>query len=118
MAISNLIATAILITTAATLHSKGITDIPLLIPGCASADRECRGAVMPADVIDQELDAVRAVHAPVERRVGVSLAGCEDRHVLRYPNQATFHPLKYLAGVVEAPLSPEILTGRFRTSLH
>jgi glycine/D-amino acid oxidase-like deaminating enzyme/nitrite reductase/ring-hydroxylating ferredoxin subunit len=61
-----------------------------------------QGDDMPADVIDQELDAVRAVHAPVERHVGVSLAGCEARHVLRYPNQATFHPLKYLAGVVEA----------------
>jgi glycine/D-amino acid oxidase-like deaminating enzyme/nitrite reductase/ring-hydroxylating ferredoxin subunit len=60
-----------------------------------------QGDEMPADVIDQELDAVRAVRAPVERLVGVSLAGCESRHVLRYPDQATFHPLKYLAGVVE-----------------
>jgi glycine/D-amino acid oxidase-like deaminating enzyme len=57
---------------------------------------------MPADVIDEELDAVRAVGAPVDRLVGVPLAGCENRQVLRYPDQATFHPLMYLAGVAEA----------------
>ena len=34
--------------------------------------------------------------------MGVPFNGCEDRHVLRYPRQATFHPLKYLAGVAEA----------------
>ena len=61
-----------------------------------------QGRDMPADVIDQEMDAVREVGAPVDRLVGVPLNGCEDRHVLRYPRQATFHPLKYLAGVVEA----------------
>lgn len=61
-----------------------------------------QGDDMPADVINQELDAVRAVGAKVERLVGVPLSGCEKRHVLRYPQQATFHPLKYLAGVAEA----------------
>jgi hypothetical protein len=61
-----------------------------------------QGDNMPDDVIDQELDAVRAVGAPVERLMGVPFAGCEDRHGLRYPRQATFHPLKYLAGVAEA----------------
>jgi glycine/D-amino acid oxidase-like deaminating enzyme/nitrite reductase/ring-hydroxylating ferredoxin subunit len=61
-----------------------------------------QGDQLPADVIDEELDAVRAAGAPVDRLVGVPLAGCENRQVLRYPNQATFHPLKYLAGVAEA----------------
>jgi glycine/D-amino acid oxidase-like deaminating enzyme/nitrite reductase/ring-hydroxylating ferredoxin subunit len=61
-----------------------------------------QGRRQPADVIDRELDAVRAVGAPVERLVGVPLAGCADRHVLRYADQATFHPLKYLAGLVRA----------------
>ena len=61
-----------------------------------------QGDDMPADVIDEELDAVRAVGAPVERLVGVPLSGCDSRHALRYPRQATFHPLKYLAGVAEA----------------
>ena len=61
-----------------------------------------QGRRQPADMIDQELDAVRAVGAPVDRVVGVPLAGCSGRHVLRYPRQATFHPLKYLAGVAAA----------------
>lgn len=58
-----------------------------------------QGNGMPADIIDQELEAVKEVGAPVHRLVGVPLKGCEGRHVLRYPRQATFHPLKYLAGV-------------------
>jgi glycine/D-amino acid oxidase-like deaminating enzyme/nitrite reductase/ring-hydroxylating ferredoxin subunit len=54
-----------------------------------------------AAIIDEELDAVRKVGAPVHRLVGVeALAGCENQHVLRYPRQATFHPLKYLEGLV------------------
>src|SRR3982751_2411248 len=61
-----------------------------------------QGDEMPADVIDEELDAVRAAGASVERLVGVPLSGCDSRHALRYPRQATFHPLKYLAGVAEA----------------
>lgn len=61
-----------------------------------------QGNGMPADVIDKELEAVRAVSAPVHRLVGVPLQGCEDRQVLRYPRQGTFHPLKYLAGLVKA----------------
>jgi glycine/D-amino acid oxidase-like deaminating enzyme/nitrite reductase/ring-hydroxylating ferredoxin subunit len=61
-----------------------------------------QGDDMPADVIDEELDAVRAVGASVERLIGVPLSGCDNRHALRYPQQATFHPLKYLAGVAEA----------------
>src|SRR6185369_15951459 len=52
-----------------------------------------------SQIIDDELDAVRKVGAPVHRLVGVPLAGCEQQHVLRYPRQATFHPLKYLKGL-------------------
>ena len=40
--------------------------------------------------------------AQVHRLIGVPFNGCENRHVLRYPRQATFHPLKYLAGVAKA----------------
>ncbi|WFU58459.1 FAD-dependent oxidoreductase [Bradyrhizobium pachyrhizi] len=54
---------------------------------------------MPADIFDEELDAVREVGAPVHRLVGVPLKGCKHRPVLRYPRQARFHPLKYLAGL-------------------
>src|SRR5258705_1754668 len=60
-----------------------------------------QGRDMPADTIDQEMDAVREVGAPVHRLVGVPFIGCEDRHVLRYPRQGTFHPLKYLTGVAK-----------------
>jgi glycine/D-amino acid oxidase-like deaminating enzyme/nitrite reductase/ring-hydroxylating ferredoxin subunit len=52
-------------------------------------------------IIDDELDAVRKVGAPVHRLVGVPLAGCGQQHALRYPHQGTFHPLKYLKGLVE-----------------
>ena len=48
------------------------------------------------------MEAVRKVGAPVHRLVGVPLAHCEQQHVLRYPRQATFHPLKYLRGLVAA----------------
>jgi glycine/D-amino acid oxidase-like deaminating enzyme len=37
-----------------------------------------QGDDMPADVIDEELDAVRAVGAAVERLVGVPLSGCDS----------------------------------------
>jgi glycine/D-amino acid oxidase-like deaminating enzyme/nitrite reductase/ring-hydroxylating ferredoxin subunit len=50
-------------------------------------------------IIDEELEAVRKVGAPVHRLVGVPLRHCENQHVLRYPRQGTFHPLKYLAGL-------------------
>src|SRR5689334_3484864 len=60
-----------------------------------------QGRNMSPDIIDQELDSVRAVGAPVHRLVGVPLNGCEGRQVLRYPRQATFHPLKYLSGVAK-----------------
>jgi glycine/D-amino acid oxidase-like deaminating enzyme/nitrite reductase/ring-hydroxylating ferredoxin subunit len=52
-------------------------------------------------MIDDELEAVRKVGAPVHRLVGVPLEGCGDRHALRYPGQATFHPLKYLKALSE-----------------
>jgi glycine/D-amino acid oxidase-like deaminating enzyme len=61
-----------------------------------------QGNGMPADIIDEELEVVREVGAPVHRLVGVPLQECQDRQVLRYPGQGTFHPLKYLAGVVQA----------------
>jgi glycine/D-amino acid oxidase-like deaminating enzyme/nitrite reductase/ring-hydroxylating ferredoxin subunit len=60
-----------------------------------------QGRRQPSDIIDKELEAVRAVGAPVDRLVGVPLAGCADRHVLRYPDQGTFHPLKYLQGLAQ-----------------
>ena len=61
-----------------------------------------QGRDMPADMLDQEMDAVRKVGAPVDRLMGVPFDGCEDRHVLRYPRQATFHPSNTLPACAEA----------------
>ncbi|MCA6116350.1 FAD-dependent oxidoreductase [Bradyrhizobium sp. WSM 1738] len=53
-------------------------------------------------IIEDELDAARKIGAPVHRLVGLPFAHCEQQHVLRYPRQGTFHPLKYLKGLVAA----------------
>jgi glycine/D-amino acid oxidase-like deaminating enzyme/nitrite reductase/ring-hydroxylating ferredoxin subunit len=55
-----------------------------------------------AKIIEDELDAVRKIGAPVHRLVGIPFAHCEQQHVLRYPRQGTFHPLKYLSGLATA----------------
>lgn len=46
---------------------------------------------------DQEYRAGRKIGAAVEHVKGVPLKGMEDAPALRYPSQATFHPLKYLS---------------------
>jgi glycine/D-amino acid oxidase-like deaminating enzyme/nitrite reductase/ring-hydroxylating ferredoxin subunit len=48
---------------------------------------------------DKELEALHKVGASVERATGVPLKGFEKAPVLRYADQATFHPIKYLSGV-------------------
>jgi glycine/D-amino acid oxidase-like deaminating enzyme/nitrite reductase/ring-hydroxylating ferredoxin subunit len=50
----------------------------------------------------EEYDALRKAGAAVERSTGVPLKGFEDAPVLRYARQATFHPLRYLRGLVTA----------------
>lgn len=50
----------------------------------------------------QEYDALRKVGAAVERAKSVPFKGFEDAPVLRYSNQATFHPLRYLRGLAAA----------------
>lgn len=47
------------------------------------------------DYLDQEYEAARKISVDVERMNGVPLKGFEDAPALRYPRQATFHPLKY-----------------------
>ena len=51
---------------------------------------------------DEEYKALRKAGADVERVKGVPLKGFEDAPAIRYARQATFHPLKYLRGVVAA----------------
>ena len=50
----------------------------------------------------KEFDAARKVGATAEMVTGVPLSGFEKAPVLRYANQATFHPLRYLRGVAKA----------------
>jgi len=49
---------------------------------------------------DEEYKALRAAKVEVEKAKGIPLVGFEDAPVLRYARQATFHPLKYLKGLV------------------
>lgn len=53
-------------------------------------------------VLDDEVDAADEIGVAIERGKGLPLRTLEDRPYLRYPNQATFHPLKYLRGLAEA----------------
>jgi glycine/D-amino acid oxidase-like deaminating enzyme/nitrite reductase/ring-hydroxylating ferredoxin subunit len=50
---------------------------------------------------DEEYEAAGKVGAAAEHGQGVPLKGHESAPVLRYPNQATFHPLKYLCALLD-----------------
>jgi glycine/D-amino acid oxidase-like deaminating enzyme/nitrite reductase/ring-hydroxylating ferredoxin subunit len=50
---------------------------------------------------DEEYKALRTAKVDVEKSKGIALEGFEDAPVLHYKNQATFHPLKYLTGLVK-----------------
>jgi glycine/D-amino acid oxidase-like deaminating enzyme/nitrite reductase/ring-hydroxylating ferredoxin subunit len=52
--------------------------------------------------LDPELEAGRRIGVPVQEAIGVPFKGQDKVPCLRYPNQATFHPLKYLAGLASA----------------
>jgi glycine/D-amino acid oxidase-like deaminating enzyme/nitrite reductase/ring-hydroxylating ferredoxin subunit len=52
--------------------------------------------------LDKEYDAAKKAAADVEQVKGLPFKGCEKAPALRYPGQATFHPLKYLRGMVGA----------------
>jgi glycine/D-amino acid oxidase-like deaminating enzyme/nitrite reductase/ring-hydroxylating ferredoxin subunit len=49
-----------------------------------------------------EFEATRKVGMEIHRHTGLPFKGMSDAKCLRYPNQATFHPLRYLRGVAEA----------------
>ncbi|CAN7622699.1 FAD-dependent oxidoreductase [Bosea sp. LjRoot237] len=53
-------------------------------------------------VLDDEVSAASEIGVKVERGRGLPLETLQDRAFLRYPGQATFHPLKYLRGLAEA----------------
>jgi glycine/D-amino acid oxidase-like deaminating enzyme/nitrite reductase/ring-hydroxylating ferredoxin subunit len=54
------------------------------------------------DQIETEYGAARRAGAAVERVKGVPFKGLDDVPALRYARQGTFHPLKYLRGLVAA----------------
>jgi glycine/D-amino acid oxidase-like deaminating enzyme/nitrite reductase/ring-hydroxylating ferredoxin subunit len=53
-------------------------------------------------IIDKEYEATRKVGMPIAREKGVPFAAHEETPSLRYPDQATLHPLKYLSGLAKA----------------
>jgi glycine/D-amino acid oxidase-like deaminating enzyme/nitrite reductase/ring-hydroxylating ferredoxin subunit len=67
-----------------------------LFPAMGMENKEAR------EQLDKEYDAARKAGAAAEKTKGVPLNGFEDAPVLRYPEQATFHPLKYLNGLIAA----------------
>jgi glycine/D-amino acid oxidase-like deaminating enzyme/nitrite reductase/ring-hydroxylating ferredoxin subunit len=54
------------------------------------------------EMLDREYEATKKVGMPVFQEKGVPFRGQAATPTLRYPNQATFHPLKYLAGIAAA----------------
>lgn len=64
-----------------------------LFPAMGMEPKEAR------DQRDKEYAAARKVGVAAEKTKGVPLKGFEGAPVLRYPDQATFHPLKYLGGL-------------------
>ncbi len=49
-----------------------------------------------------EFEATRRIGFPIEHHTGVPFAGVAQARCLRYPDQAAFHPLRYLRGLAEA----------------
>lgn len=56
----------------------------------------------PADELTPEFEATKKVGMPIERHIGLPFRGLEKVRSLRYPNLATFHPLRYLRGIADA----------------
>src|SRR5690348_2213449 len=52
--------------------------------------------------LDAELDACRRVGMQIEDVRGLPFKGQDRARCLRYPDQATFHPLRYLRGLAHA----------------
>jgi glycine/D-amino acid oxidase-like deaminating enzyme/nitrite reductase/ring-hydroxylating ferredoxin subunit len=56
----------------------------------------------PAEELTPEFEATKKVRMPIERHTGLPFKGQGEVKCLRYPNLATFHPLRYLRGVADA----------------
>jgi glycine/D-amino acid oxidase-like deaminating enzyme len=68
----------------------------LLFPAMGSDAKEIR------QTLQTEYEAGRKIGVQLERARGVPFATLNDAPCLRYPQQATFHPLKYLRGLISA----------------
>jgi len=69
--------------------------------------RRVNGYLFPAvgreaSELSPEFEATKKVGMPIERHVGLPFKELDGVRCLRYPNLATFHPLRYLRGVAEA----------------
>jgi glycine/D-amino acid oxidase-like deaminating enzyme/nitrite reductase/ring-hydroxylating ferredoxin subunit len=69
--------------------------------------RRLDGFLFPAigsdpSVLTKELEAARSIGVAVEGTRGVPFKGQDKTRCLRYPDQATFHPLRYLRGLARA----------------
>lgn len=53
-------------------------------------------------LLEREFEAAARIGMPVMKEKGAPFTGREATPALRFPNQATFHPLKYLRGLAEA----------------
>ena len=56
----------------------------------------------PIADLQEEFDACRRIGVPVEWADRAPIPGLESGRCLRFPGQARFHPLKYLAGLARA----------------
>lgn len=56
----------------------------------------------PTQELTPEFEATKKVGMPIERYTGLPFKGQDKAKCLRYPNLATFHPLRYLRGVASA----------------
>jgi glycine/D-amino acid oxidase-like deaminating enzyme/nitrite reductase/ring-hydroxylating ferredoxin subunit len=59
------------------------------------------GGTTRAD-LEEEMEACREARVPVEKASGLPFKGKESTGCLRFPHQATFHPLLYLRGLARA----------------
>jgi glycine/D-amino acid oxidase-like deaminating enzyme/nitrite reductase/ring-hydroxylating ferredoxin subunit len=56
----------------------------------------------PADELSSEYEAAQKLGIAVDWHTGLPFKGLAETRCLRYANQATFHPLRYLRGLAEA----------------
>jgi glycine/D-amino acid oxidase-like deaminating enzyme/nitrite reductase/ring-hydroxylating ferredoxin subunit len=89
-------------------HSAGIDRMAEIVKthGIECNFRRLDAYLFPApetkqSELDSELRAVRKAGADAEKVKGVPLKGLRETGSLRYRNQATFHPLRYLRGLAE-----------------